>query len=112
MIHSHCYVVNGKYTEMTVPCGSLDEITEIKKVIEKDYDGNYELTSYKINYLGHGCLLLGNSISDLKTAKFISRVFPEKLQNVDEILDKGIDIIKGNKQNKQLEKQISKQKKR
>ena len=102
MIHSHCYAADGKYTEMPVPCGSLDEIDEIKKVIEKDYEGNYELNSYKINYLGHGCLLLGNSINDLKKTRFISRAFPEELQNVDEILDKGIDIINGNEHSKQL----------
>ena len=60
------------------------------------------LNSYKINYLGHGCLLLGNSINDLKKTRFISRAFPEELQNVDEILDKGIDIINGNEHSKQL----------
>lgn len=40
MIHSHCYVGDGRYTEMSVPCGYLDEIDEIIKVIDKEYDGN------------------------------------------------------------------------
>ncbi len=94
MIHSHCYALSGKYTEMPVPCGSLDEIDEIVKVIERDYNGNYNLTSYKINYLGHGCLLLGETINDLKTTKFIPRKFPEELPNAIDILNDGFNTIK------------------
>lgn len=97
MIHSHCYAVDGKYTEMPVPCGSLDEIEEIKKVIDRDYNGDYSLDLYKINYLGHGCLLLANSIEDLKTVMFKSRVFPEELPNLDELLDKGISRLEDKK---------------
>ena len=89
MIHSHCYAIDGKYTEMPVPCGSLDEIDEIIKVIEKEYNGNYNLTLYKINYIGHGCLLLANSVNNLKTTNFISRKFPEELPNLNDILNKG-----------------------
>ena len=92
MIHSHCYAVDGKYTEMPVPCGSLDEIDEIIKVIERDYDGRYDLSFYKFNYLGHGCLLLASSIEELRRTKFISRTFPEELPNLEEILDKGIEV--------------------
>ena len=90
MIHSHCYAKDGKFTEMPVPCGSLDEIDEIVKVVEKDYEGNYGLSSYKFNYTGHGCLLLGESIEELKNTIFIPRVFPEELVNVEEILNKGV----------------------
>ena len=104
MIHSHCYAVDGKYTEMPVPCGSLDEIDEIRKVIDKDYDGNYDLPLYKINYLGHGCLLLANSIDYLKNTSFIPRTFPEELPNLDEILNKGLDSIKVNNNSKKLVK--------
>ena len=104
MIHSHCYALDGKYTEMPVPCGSLDEIDEIKKVIDKEYDGNYDLPLYKVNYLGHGCLLLANSIDDLKNITFIPRTFPEELPNLDEILNKGLDTIKVNNNSKKLTK--------
>ena len=94
MIHSHCYVDNGKYTKMPVPCGSLNEVDEIVKVIEKDYGGNYSLNLYKINYLGHGCLLLANSIKDLNINSFIPRKFPEQLPNLDDILNKGVVLSK------------------
>ena len=102
MIHSHCYAIDGKYTEMPVPCGSLDEIDEITKVIDNQYGGNYGLSLYKINYLGHGCLLLGKSVDDLKTTHFIPRIFPEEFANVDEILNNGINRIKNNEDVKKL----------
>lgn len=100
MIHSHCYAKGGKYTEMPVPCGSLNEIDEIVKVIEKDYDGNYDLPLYIINYLGHGCLLLSNSVTDLKKISFIPRTFPEELSNEKEILDKGVNLIEEQEEKK------------
>ena len=105
MIHSHCYAIDGKYTEMPVPCGSLDEIDEIIKVIEKDYNGDYSLPSYKINYLGHGCILLGNSINDLKATLFIPRTFPEDLPNLEEILNKGIIDDRNNIKKLEIKKQ-------
>lgn len=93
MIHSHCYAMNGKYTKMPVPCGSLDEIDEIIQVIDNEYNSNFKLTNYQFNYLGHGCLLLGNSVDDLKHINFIPRSFPEELENVNEILDNGINKL-------------------
>ncbi len=97
MIHSHCYAVDGKYTEMPVPCGSLNEIDEIVRVVEKDYNGNYNLPLYIVNYTGHGCLLLANSVDDLKKISFIPRVFPEELSNEKELLDKGIEMVNESK---------------
>jgi hypothetical protein len=91
MIHSHCYLRDGSFTEMPVPCGSLNEIDEIRKVIERDFNGNYDLPLYRINYLGHGCLLLGNSIELLRSVSFYPRTFPEELPNLEEILDKGMN---------------------
>ena len=90
MIHSHCYVNGGYYTDMPVPCGSLDEIDVVEKVIEKNYSNNHNLTSYKINYLGHGCLLLASTIQELKDNTFIPRIFPEELPNTEEILNNGL----------------------
>ena len=104
IIHSHCYASDGKYTEMPVPCGSLDEIDEITKVIEKEYNGDYGLTLYKINYLGHGCLLLGNTVNDLKATNFIPRNFPEELPNIDDILNKGVANIEDREYVKKLTK--------
>lgn len=106
MIHSHCYASDGNYTEMPVPCGSLDEIDEIIKVIETEYNGNYNLGLYKINYLGHGCLLLANSVDALKTVSFIPRKFPEELPNVDDILNKGITNIESKNPGKKIMKNL------
>lgn len=91
MIHSHCYVEDGHYTFMPVPCGSLDEIDEVEKVVQTYYNGNHDLTSYKINYLGHGCLLLASTIQELKDNTFIPRIFPENLPNTEELLNNGLN---------------------
>ena len=75
---------------MPVPCGSLNEIDEIKEVIKNDFDNDYEKTYYKINYLGHGCLLLASTLDELRKVKFVARHLPEALPNLVELLNKGI----------------------
>jgi len=80
IVHSHCYAEGGFFTQTPVPCGALDEIDEIMDVINKDYDGNMILNYYKINLKGHGCLILGNSLSDMKQTKYITRHLPEILK--------------------------------
>ncbi len=80
IVHSHCYVQDGFKTSIPVPCGALDEIDEILKVIETYYDNDYSKNEYIINLNGHGCLLLANSLKELQTKKFITRHLPEKLK--------------------------------
>lgn len=80
IIHSHCYVENAPFTNMPVPCGALDEITEVMDSIKKDYDNNLNLNYYAINLKGHGCLIMGNDVNILKKTKFLTRHLPEKLE--------------------------------
>lgn len=80
IVHSHCYVENGYRTSIPVPCGALDEIDEVLKVIKEHYDNDYERNEYVINLNGHGCLLLANNLDLLKTKKFITRHLPEQLK--------------------------------
>ena len=79
IIHSHCYAENGFFTSTPVPCGALDEIDEVLEVIKKYYNNNLLLNYYKVNLKGHGCLILGHEINDLKNTKYITRKLPEKL---------------------------------
>lgn len=79
IVHSHCYANGGYFTNMPVPCGALDEIDEVLEVIKCNYNNDYKLKYYKINLKGHGCLIFGNSIDDLKKSKFITRHLPEYL---------------------------------
>ena len=79
IIHSHCYAADAPFTKMPVPCGALDEIDEIENVIKEYYNNDYSLNYYKINLVGHGCIIFGHSIDDMKQTKYITRHLPEYL---------------------------------
>ena len=71
MIHSHVYVKNAPFTDENIilPCGSLEEITEIMKVVKK-----YNFTSnFCINLKGHGCTIFANDLNFFKNIEFIER---------------------------------------
>lgn len=69
MIHSHVYVKNAPFTNEILPCGALEEITEIMKVIEK-----YDFTSnFCINLLGHGCTIFAKNLDYFNQIEFIER---------------------------------------
>lgn len=80
IVHSHCFVEGGYFTNNSVPCGSLDEIDEVLEVIKNFYNNDFSLDYYKINLKGHGCLILGNNIDILKKSKYITRHLPENLE--------------------------------
>lgn len=79
IVHSHCYAENGYFTNTPVPCGALDEIDEVLYVIKKYYNNDFSLNYYKINLKGHGCLILGNSLDEMKQTKYVTRHLPEVL---------------------------------
>lgn len=77
IVHSHCYVDGGVSTKVSVPCGSLDEIDEIVEAM-KEYNRDYTLNYYKFNLKGHGCLILGRTLEDMRKSSYITRNLPEK----------------------------------
>ena len=79
IVHSHSYAEGGIWTKTPVPCGSLDEIDEIKDAM-KDYNNDYSGNYYKFNLNGHGCLILGNTLEDMKRTNYITRNLPEKFK--------------------------------
>lgn len=79
MIHSHCYIENAPYTDVVLPCGALEEIDEIKKVIKKYYDNDYDKDFYVVNLLGHGSIMMSNKASQLKNIRMVGRKLPEKM---------------------------------
>lgn len=79
MIHSHCYIENAPYTDVALPCGALEEIDEIKKVIKKYYDNEYDKDFYVVNLLGHGSIMMSNKASQLKNIRMVGRRLPEKM---------------------------------
>lgn len=79
IVHSHCYAQNAPFTSIPVPCGALEEITEVMEVIKNNYRGDKNLDYYAINLKGHGCLILGKTLELMKQTKFIIRHLPETL---------------------------------
>ena len=79
MMHAHVYTKNGIFTENPVPCGAIEEVDEILKLIDKEYGGDRTRTEYKINLIGHGCLIMGSSPEYIKTAKYYARPIPETI---------------------------------
>lgn len=78
IVHSHCYAENGAWTKTPVPCGSLDELGEIDYAM-KEYNYDYNKTYYKFNLIGHGCLILGTTLEEMKQTKYITRQLPERI---------------------------------
>jgi len=78
MIHAHCYIKNAPFTEISVPCGAIEEVEEIMKVINKT-DPNREKNVYYINLIGHGSIAMSNNVQGLRNILYISRDLPEKI---------------------------------
>jgi len=73
IIHGHVYEKDGIFTEKVVPCGSLEEAEEVKKVVPDSLRFNFT-----INLRGHGCLIMAQDISYLNSRVLRSRPFPEE----------------------------------
>ena len=77
IIHSHCYIKNAPFTSNPIPCGALEEEPEVLGLIDKEFNSR-ELNRYAINLLGHGSLIMGSTVDDLKNVEYIARQLPEK----------------------------------
>lgn len=71
IIHCHNYIDGAPFTSKSIPCGAIEEAEEIINTINKNYNKNKNL--YTVNELGHGSILMGKSIENLKGINFISR---------------------------------------
>lgn len=74
MIHSHCYIEGAPVTDTCVPCGAIEEVDEIMKLI-KDTEKDF----YVINLKGHGSIMMSSDIEKLKNIKIIGRKIPEQI---------------------------------
>jgi hypothetical protein len=68
MVHGHVYVKDAPYTEENVPCGFLEEVGEIVRLVPDSAS-----TNFVINLKGHGCLIMADNVEYLKTHEFITR---------------------------------------
>lgn len=72
MLHSHTYIDGAPFTDSRVPCGALEEVPEVVKLVTED-DKLY------VNLTGHGCLAIGSKIEHMRGIPFIQRTFPERV---------------------------------
>ena len=79
MIHAHVYINDAPYTSYPIPCGAIEEVDEILNAINKEF-GSLNGTKYHINLLGHGSIIMGETIDDLKDVNYYGRSLPEKFE--------------------------------
>lgn len=80
MIHTHCYVSNAPFTEHAVPCGAIEEVTEILTLINEQYKST-DLENYALNLKGHGSIVMSSTLEGLYGHKFTTRPFPENMES-------------------------------
>ncbi len=67
------------FTERSIPCGALEEVREVMDAIDKYYPDR-DQNAYRLNLLGHGCIIMGNTLSDVDNIEFVARKFPEIIE--------------------------------
>lgn len=80
IVHSHCYVDGAHFTSIPVPCGALEEVDEIRKVVELYHCNDTTLKKYAVNLIGHGCIVMADTVESLKNTKYITRQLPERIK--------------------------------
>ena len=74
MLHSHVYVVGAPFTDHKVPCGALEEIDIIVKIMPELSE---HLTEFAVNLLGHGSIVMTNDLAYFNHIRYYGRDIPE-----------------------------------
>jgi len=80
IIHGHTYVTGAPITDKYIPCGCLEEVAEITKVVK-----DHSAYNFAINLIGHGCIILAKEVSYFAGIGMHARPFPENLSNLNGI---------------------------
>jgi len=82
MIHGHVYIYGGVNTWNNVPCGGLEEVEEIIRVV-CPFDPPELTDSFRVNLKGHGFIIGVNDVGCLNgmdlIKKYEARIFPERI---------------------------------
>ena len=79
MIHSHCYIEGAPFTQESLPCGAIEEVDEILKLVEKEYDNDFNKDFYLINLIGHGSIMMSKNPEQLMNIEMKGRHLPENM---------------------------------
>ena len=66
-----------QYTDNKIPCGVLEEIGEIEKLISRYYDGDYNRNFYVFNLLGYGSIMMSSNPRNLENIELVQREIME-----------------------------------
>lgn len=77
IIHSHVYIENAPFTSCALPCGSVEEFDEI---LLAHRSNALDKSKFSINLLGHGSIVLANTIQQLKEVEYYARPAPELME--------------------------------
>lgn len=77
MMHSHVYEKNAPFTSKMIPCGGLEEVDEVLKVISKNDLPAWDKPYFAINLKGHGSIAFMNNPRDFGRLEFEARPTPE-----------------------------------
>jgi hypothetical protein len=80
MLHGHVYVEGAPFTEHAIPCGAVEEVTEIMKVIRRDHKDPTKFREGVINLKGHGCILMSYRATYVDNIKYYARPVPERMR--------------------------------
>ena len=76
MLHSHTYIKDAPFTKNKLPCGSIEEVKEILRIV-MGMTVVLRNPCYFINLRGHGSLVLAHSLEQLKNVPYVRREQPE-----------------------------------
>lgn len=76
MIHSHTYIQDAPFTAHHYPCGAIQEVAEILEAVPDRYT-----TLAYVNLIGHGSLVMSQTVEGLKDVPYIRRPVPEVFWN-------------------------------
>lgn len=79
MIHSHCYIDGAPFTQKSLPCGAIEEVREILKLLEKEYNNDLNKDFYLINLIGHGSIMMSKNPEQLMNINMVGRKLPENM---------------------------------
>ena len=81
MIHSHCYIEDAPFTKNVLPCGAVNEVDEIKELINDYYENDFNKDLYLINLIGHGSIMMSKNLEQLKNINMVERELPEDIHS-------------------------------
>ena len=73
MIHGHAYADNAPFTDRVIPCGAIEEISEISRIFT-----TVDKTNFVVNLLGHGSIVFAKDVNFFYEVTYSARPFPEE----------------------------------